>query len=90
VFLSHCVEGGSVLEPFDLRLVEGLGQLHLEGLAVLGVYTHGQGFADGKLSAQEVYLIEGSDFVVIGRVGECQGKHTLLLQVGFVLHIVSV
>lgn len=29
-------------------------------------------------------LVEGSDLVIVSCVGECQGQHTLLLQVSFV------
>lgn len=36
------------------------------------------------LETQDVNLVIGADLVVIGRVGEGQGEHTLLLQVGLV------
>lgn len=45
--LGHSVQCATVLEPFDLSLVECLVKLNLERLAVLGVYDHGQGLANG-------------------------------------------
>lgn len=54
------------------------------GATVLGVDTEGHGLANLELSAQEVDLVLGVDLVVVGRIGEGQRKHTLLLQVGLV------
>lgn len=82
--LGHGVEGRAVLEPLNLGLVEGVVELDVEVLAVLGVDTHGDGLANGELSAEDVNLVLGADLVVVGGVGEGEGKHTLLLQVGLV------
>ena len=49
-----------------------------------GVNTEGHGLANLELSAHEVDLVLGLDLLVIGGVGEGQGQHTLLLQVGLV------
>lgn len=83
--LSHGVQGGTVLEPLHLALVEGMRELDVKGLvAVGGLDHHGDGLADGELSALDVDLVVGANLLVVGRVGESQGKHTLLLQVGLV------
>jgi hypothetical protein len=83
--LGHGVEGRAVLEPLDLALVEGVGELDVEGLvAVGGVNNEGDGLADGELSSLDVNLVVGADLLVVGGLGEGQGKHTLLLQVGLV------
>jgi hypothetical protein len=82
---GHGVQGRSVLEPLDLGLVEGVGQLNVEGLTILGVDTEGHGLANGKLSDQQVHLGIRWDAVVVGGVNEGKRKHTLLLKVGFVL-----
>jgi hypothetical protein len=103
VRLGHRVQRTSVLKPLDLGLVEGLVQLDLEGLAVLGVYFHRDGLANSQLGAEDVdlgkselaaisasglytetNLVIGLDLVVVGRLSESKGKHTLLLQVGLV------
>lgn len=54
------------------------------GLAVLRLDAHGDGLANGEFRAHEVNGVVGVDLVVVGRVGEGQGEHTLLLQVGLV------
>ena len=54
--LGHRVQRASVLEPLDLGLVEGVVQLDLEGLAVLGVHRHRHRLANGKFRASEVNL----------------------------------
>jgi len=73
------------LEPLDLGLVEGVAEGDVEGLATGGgVDTEGDGLADSELGAQKVDLVLGLDLVVVGGVGEGEGKHTLLLQVGLV------
>ena len=82
---SHGVEGGSILEPLNLGLVEGVAELDVEGGTVLGVDTQSDGLANLELSAEEVDLVLGLDLVVVGGVGEGKRKHTLLLQVGLVL-----
>lgn len=56
VVLSHGVQSTAVLEPLDLASVEGVGQLDLEGLAVLGLDDHRKGLANRKLGALQVDL----------------------------------
>jgi len=88
--LSHGVKSATVLEPLDLALVEGVRELDVERLAAVGrVDDKGHGLADSDLSALEVDLVVGADLVVVGRLGEGKRKHTLLLQVGLVLWVVS-
>lgn len=82
--LGHGVEGRAVLEPLNLGLVEGVRELDVEVLAVLGVDTHGDGLANGELSAEDVDLVLRAELVVVGGVREGERKHTLLLQVGLV------
>lgn len=83
--LGHGVESAAVLEPFDLALVESVGKRDLELLAAIGgVDSHGQRLARGELSGGQVNTVVRADLVVVGRVGEGEGKHTLLLQVGLV------
>jgi hypothetical protein len=83
--LSHGVEGRAVLEPLDLALVECVRELDVEGLvAVGGVDDEGNGLADGELSSLDVDLVVRADLLVVGGLGEGQGQHTLLLQVGLV------
>lgn len=81
---SHGVQGGTVSEPLNLGVVEGVVELDVEGLALLGVDTEGDRLANGELGAEQVNLVLRADLVVVGRVGEGQRKHTLLLQVGLV------
>ncbi|KAI6755925.1 hypothetical protein HG531_005031 [Fusarium graminearum] len=83
--LRHGVEGGAVLEPLDLGFVEGVREGHLEGLAAIGrVDNEGEGLANLELGAEDIDLVIRSDLVVVGRVREGQGQHTLLLEVGLV------
>ena len=83
--LGHGVEGRAVVEPLDLTGVEGVGEGNVVGGgAVGGVDTKSHGFANGELSAEKVDLVAGLDLLVVVGVGEGQGKHTLLLQVGLV------
>lgn len=72
------------MEPLDLRLVEGVAELHIVGSTVLGVHTESDRLANLELSAEEVDSVGGLDLVVVGGIGEGERKHTLLLQVGFV------
>jgi len=83
--LGHGVQGRAVLEPLNLPLVECVRELNFKALAVLGVDNHGHGLANCELGDLEVNLVIGIEFVVVGGVREGEGKHTLLLQVGFVL-----
>jgi hypothetical protein len=88
--LGHGVERTAVLEPLDLALVEGVCELDVESLAAVGgVDDKSHGLANGELGALEVDLVGGANLVVIGRLGEGERKHTLLLQVGLVLALVS-
>jgi hypothetical protein len=84
ICLRHRVQRAPVLEPLDLRLVVGVGQLDVERAPVLGVHPHGDGLADGELGAHQVDLVLGLDLVVVFGVDEGQGQHALLLQVGLV------
>ena len=73
------------MEPLDLAGVEGVGEGDVEGgVAVGGVDTESHRLANLELSAEEVDLVVGLDLVVVLGVGEGEGKHTLLLQVGLV------
>ena len=56
VVLGHGVQSTAVLEPLDLASIEGVGQLDLEGLAVLGLDDHRKGLADLELGALQVNL----------------------------------
>lgn len=78
------------MEPLDLGFVEGVGELDVVGLTVLGVDTESDRLADLEFSAQQVDSVGRLDLVVVGGIGEGQRKHTLLLQVGFVLERSSV
>lgn len=55
--LGHGVQGTAVLEPLDLASVEGVGQLNVEGLAILGLDNEGDGLAGCELSALDVNLL---------------------------------
>lgn len=44
--LGHGVQSTTVLEPFNLGLVESVRELNLEGLSVLGVDSHRQRLAN--------------------------------------------
>jgi hypothetical protein len=54
--LGHGVESTAVLEPLDLRLVEGVLQGNVERRAVLGVHNEGDGLANGELGAKNINL----------------------------------
>lgn len=82
---SHGVKSGSIVEPLELGLVEGVAQRNVVGSTVLGVDTESHRLADSHLSAEEIDSVGGLDLVVVGGVREGQRKHTLLLQVGFML-----
>lgn len=55
--LGHGVQGTTVLEPLDLASVEGVGQLNVEGFAILGMDNEGDGLAGCELSALDVNLL---------------------------------
>lgn len=57
VSLGHGVQSATVLEPLNLAGVEGVGQLDLEGLAILGLDDHGDGLAGGELGGLDVDLL---------------------------------
>jgi len=67
-----------------LTLVEGVGKLNVNSLAVLLVKSESNWLANSELSAQKVNLVLWVDLVVVGGVRESEGKHTLLLQVRLV------
>ena len=74
-----------MLEPVDLVLVEGVVDGEGVFLAVGLGGIHGQGDTGGeRLEPLDGELVCGLDDVVVGRVGEGQGEHALLLQVGLV------
>lgn len=77
--LGHGVQGASVLEPLDLRLVEGVGERDVERLAILGMDTKSHGFSNSKLGAHQVDDVIGLDLVIVGWVSEGERKHTLFL-----------
>jgi len=56
VRFGHGVQRTSVLEPLDLRRVEGMRELDLKGRSILGMDAHRQGLSDCQLSAQNVDL----------------------------------
>jgi hypothetical protein len=73
------------VEPLDLAGVEGMGEGDIEGgVAVGGVNAEGHGLTNLELCAEKVDLVVGLDLLVVLGVGEGEGKHTLLLQVGLV------
>jgi hypothetical protein len=73
------------VEPLDLAGVEGVGEGDVEGgVTVRGVDTESHGLANLELGAEKVNLVVGLDLLVVLGVGEGEGKHTLLLQVGLV------
>lgn len=73
------------MEPLDLAGVEGVGEGDVEGGgAIGGVNTEGHGLANLELCAEKVDLVVGLDLLVVLGIGEGEGKHTLLLEVGLV------
>lgn len=56
VLLGHGVQSAAVLKPLDLTGVEGVGQLDVKGLAVLGLDDKGNGAAGCELSGLDVNL----------------------------------
>ena len=83
--LCHCVQRTTVLEPFNLAGVQCVRKHAIPGGSILGMNPHCHWLTDGKLSAKQIDLVVWVDSVVICRIHKGQGKHTLLLQVGFVL-----
>lgn len=57
VGLGHGVERGAVLEPLDLALVESVGELDVERLAVLWLDDQGDRLAGRELRALDVDLV---------------------------------
>lgn len=83
--LGHCVQSAAVLEPLELRLVEGVAELDVECLAAgCWVYDHRHWLTNCNLGALQVNAVVWLDLVVVCWVAEGQRKHTLLLQVGLV------
>jgi hypothetical protein len=87
ILLSHGVQRATILKPLNLSLVESLRKLAFPRLAILGMNSHGQWLANCQLGAYDVDFVVWVDLIVICRVRESQGKHALLLQVGFMLEI---
>ena len=85
MLLSHRVQSASVLEPFDLRLIECMCELGLPRLAIFGMDPQRQGLANSELGTHHIDPVVRVDLVVVGGIDECQGKHTLLLKVCLVL-----
>jgi hypothetical protein len=65
-----------------------MGEFDIEWLPILGMNPHREWLANGQLSAHEIDLGIRWDLVVVGGVAESQGKHSLLLQIRFMLEIV--
>lgn len=82
--LGHGIQSRAVTEPLQLRLVEGVGQLDIERLAILGVDSQSHGLANGELRQLKINSGIRRNAVVVGGVSEGQRKHALLLQVGLV------
>lgn len=57
ILLGHGVQRATVLEPLDLALVEGVRQLDVERLAVLGLDDQGDLAAGGELGGLDVDLL---------------------------------
>lgn len=57
----------------------------LPGRSILGVDDHSQWLAGGQLRAYDINGVVWVDLIVVCWIRKGQGKHTLLLQVGFVL-----
>lgn len=85
MFLCHGVQRATVLEPLNLRLVEGVSKLDFPSFAALWMYPHRHRLANGELSAHQVDFVVRVDLVVVFRVNERQREHALLFEVGFVL-----
>lgn len=81
----HRVQCTAVLEPFNLWLIERMGELSFPRLSVLRVYPKGHRLANSNLRAHEVDSVVWVNLVVVGRVYKSQGQHALLLEVGLVL-----
>ena len=56
VCLGHGIQRASVLEPLNLRGVEGMRKLDFKGRSILGMDPHRQRFSNSQLSAQNVDL----------------------------------
>jgi hypothetical protein len=68
-----------------LAFVESVRKFQVLCLAVLVVKAEGNGRSFGEFSdTDEVDLVVGLDLVVVGRVGEVEREHTLLLEVSLV------
>ena len=84
--LRHRVKCASILEPFELTLVERVRKLSLPNFARFGVYPKSDRLSNGELGAEKVDFVVGVDLVVVFWITEGQREHPLLLQVRFVLH----
>jgi len=81
----HGVQRATVLEPLNLRLIEGVSELDFPSFSVLWMYPHRHRLANGEFGAHQVDLVIRVDLVVVFRVNERQREHALLLEVGFML-----
>lgn len=82
---GHVVESTARLEPPDLVLVVGVVQLELVHGTILMVQSAGEGNPGCELGqAQDGHLVSWLHLLVVGRICEDQGKHTLFLEVGLV------
>lgn len=84
VLPAHRVQRTAISEPLKLALVESLIELGLPDLTILRVHSHGDGLSHGKLGAHDVDLVLRLDSVVVFGIGEREGQHALLLQIGLV------
>jgi len=81
----HVVESGTILEPVDLEVVEGVVQGEGVGATIVVGDSAGNLAEGSELSdAGEGDLVVGSDLVVISGVSKGKWEHTLLLEVGLV------
>jgi len=81
----HVVKSGTILEPVDLEVVEGM--VKGEGVGGTVVVSHSAGnLAEGSElgDAGESDLVIGADLVVVSGVSEGKWEHTLLLEVSLV------
>lgn len=89
VVLRHHVKSTTVLEPTDLTLVEGMHKFDIKRRTILGMNFKSHRLSDRKFCTHQVKPISGVNLIIIGRIVEGQGKHSLLLEIGLVLVPVS-
>lgn len=79
ILLGHSVQSASILEPFNLSLVECMRQLTFPCLAIFGLDSHCQRLANCQFRTHEVDFVIWIDLIVVCWVGESQWKHALFL-----------